>query len=186
MKCHSTISSFLPEKSTHFPTFSVLKALKVWSHDSHCKFLIDPVLWLGTSLTWMSKFSFFLSKEGDEREPVTLLFLLSMLDPQLPVLSTRCVDLVFSLSSVTTELTVPYHYTPTKLNSKFLQGWIQYLYLYLQISHKWILVESTCLNPLAKKHITYCKHGNIEYSIYSKIFSCHDHICYTWNWIYTH
>lgn len=31
-----------------------------------------------------------------------------------------------------------------------LQGWIQYFYLYLQISQKWILVESTCLNPLAK------------------------------------
>lgn len=86
---------------------------------------------------------------------------------------------IFTMSSVSLELTVPHHYTPTKLYSKFLQGWIQYLYLYLQISHKWILVESTCLNPSAKKHITYCKHGNIEYSIYSKIFSCHDHICYT-------
>lgn len=31
-----------------------------------------------------------------------------------------------------------------------LQGWIQYFYLYLQMSQKWILVESTCLNPLAK------------------------------------
>lgn len=34
-KCHINISSFSPNKSTHFPIFNVLKSLhlKVWSHD---------------------------------------------------------------------------------------------------------------------------------------------------------
>lgn len=75
-----------------FSHLSVLKALdlKVWSHDSFCKVIIDPIVWLVISLTPMSKFSFFLSEEGNEREPITLLFLLPMLDPQLSVLFTRC------------------------------------------------------------------------------------------------
>lgn len=182
-KRHSGFSFSPKTTSTSHQQCPESLGVKRFSHVTSCTVTIHPVL---TSQTWLGCSDLVSSSRSGRWKEINHTVSAVKTAPGLSTHFPRCSVCLYYL-----------HYLSVMINWQILAtlqlnctvssaGVDPCFYLYLQISHKWTLIESTGLNPSAKNILHIVNMAIFNTVSILKYFHVHDHICYTWNWIYTH